>query len=181
MDDILKRLRDDHVRTAGLLRLIEQEIAAFQRGARPNYELVENIVDYVLTYPDLVHHPLEDLVLKRLLKKKPDIELTVGDLTMEHRRLSALTGRFHAALANILTDATLPRDWFVGVAREYVDYTRRHMQMEEVVFFPAAEGALDAADWKAVARAMPKTIDPLALETPGQAFSALKQALAATV
>ncbi|MDA0998828.1 MAG: hemerythrin domain-containing protein [Proteobacteria bacterium] len=177
MSDIIAGLREDHVRTAGLLRLIEDEVEIFLEGNRPDYELVGAIVEYALTYPDLVHHPTENLVLKRLRAKLPEIELSIGDLVMEHHRLAALTRRFHAALVNILSDASLPREWFAGIAKEYIDFTRRHMQMEEVVFFPAAEKNLDAADWKAVRRSMPKTIDPLSLDSPGQGLAAVRERL----
>ena len=60
-----------------------------------------------------------------------------------------------------MQDAELPRDWFVEVASEYLDFQRRHMQMEEVLFFPAALRALSEDDWRELATDAPSADDPL--------------------
>ena len=60
-----------------------------------------------------------------------------------------------------MQDAELPRDWFVDVAGDYLSFQRRHMQMEEVVFFPPALRALTDADWRDIRDAVTTPDDPL--------------------
>lgn len=154
MPKILDDLHDDHMNMARLYDLLGRELMTFKNGELPDYELVQKILDYCLAYPDQVHHPKEDLVFARLRVRRPQAAETVGDLADEHRKLSALTRRFATALANVLEDEQLPRDWFVDVANDFLAFSRRHMQMEEVLLFPAARKHLGLADWAELERAM---------------------------
>jgi hemerythrin-like domain-containing protein len=157
----MQRLRDDHKKLARLMDLIAREVRIFDAGDLPDYELVGLILDYTQNYPDLYHHPVEDVVLAKLRERDPEAASSVGALDDEHNKLGELTRRFAAALHNVTQDAELPRDWFVEIASEYLTFQRRHMQMEEVVFFPAALRALTAADWQDVQARITLPDDPL--------------------
>lgn len=161
MAEVIQKLREDHKKLTQLLDLIAREVRKFDAGELPDYDLVRLILDYILNYPDLYHHPLEDQVLRRLRRRDPAATASVGDLDAEHEKLGGLTRRFAAALDNVLHDETLPRDWFVDLASDYLNFQRRHMQMEEVLFFPAALRALEDADWTEIAAADEKHDDPL--------------------
>lgn len=161
MSDVIWKLRDDHKKLARLMDLIAREVRIFDSGEAPDYELVSNILDYTQNYPDLYHHPIEDLVLAKLRQRDPDAVASIGALDQEHEKLGALTRRFAAALHNVMQDAELPRDWFVEVASDYLTFQRRHMQMEEVVFFPPALRALTDQDWQDIRDAITLPDDPL--------------------
>ncbi|PIW27416.1 MAG: hemerythrin [Rhodospirillales bacterium CG15_BIG_FIL_POST_REV_8_21_14_020_66_15] len=161
MSDVMWKLRDDHKKLARLMDLIAREVRVFDAGETPDYELVANILDYTQNYPDLYHHPVEDHVLAKLRLRDPEAAANVGDLVQEHEKLGALTRRFAAALHNVVQDETLPRDWFVDIAGDYLTFQRRHMQMEEVVFFPAALRALTEDDWRVIQNTITMPDDPL--------------------
>lgn len=161
MSETIDKLRADHRNLARLMEIIAREVRVFEAGDLPDYDLVASILDYTRNYPDRYHHPLEDRVLAKLRQRDPDTATTVGDLDREHEKLEVLTHRFAAALDNVMQDAELPRDWFVEVASEYLDFQRRHMQMEEVLFFPAALRTLTDDDWQDLAKAAPAADDPL--------------------
>lgn len=162
MRNVIEQLSCEHRTIAALLDLMEGEIAVFETGERPDYELVQDILRYLLTYPDLVHHPKEDAVLQQLEKVAPEAAAEVGDLAAKHHRLSRMLRMFNAALSNVLADEHLPRAWFAELARDFVDAQREHIRMEETVFFPAARRHLDDIDWAAVAMAVAESTDPLA-------------------
>lgn len=147
MPKILDELREDHKNMARLFDLLGRELKTFTTGARPDYELAKKIVDYCLSYPDQCHHPKEDLVYGRLCQRDPAAAQAIGDLEAEHEKLSAFTRRFATALGNVLEDEQLPREWFMDLANDFLGFSRRHMQMEEVLFFPAARKHLTDADW----------------------------------
>jgi len=139
MPEVLDKLLNDHRNIETLIQVIEKEIQIFESGKHPDYELVRSVLHYLLTYPDLHHHPLEDALVRELAKKTVENEVPgAADLEREHRRLSSTIQRFQAALNNILSDEMLPRDWFCTIAREFANFQRKHLQMEEVVIFPAA-------------------------------------------
>lgn len=161
MSNVIWKLRQEHRRLTRLMDLIAREVRAFEQGHSPDYYLVESILEYILNYPELCHHPKEDLVLAKLRVRDPEAAANVGDLEHEHEKLAALTRRFAAAVRNVLQDEQLPREWFVGVASDYLTFQRQHLQMEEVVFFPPALRALTPEDWEEIEDDLATPYDPL--------------------
>lgn len=161
MPKILDQLREDHKNLSRLWDLLGRELKTFKEGGSPDYELVEIILDYCLNYPDLCHHPKEDLVFEKLCARDPAAGGVVGNLREEHEKLATLTWRFATAVGNVLEDEQLPRDWFMDVANDFLNSSRNHMQMEEVLFFPAARKTLTAKDWAELDAAVEDVTDPL--------------------
>ena len=161
MPAILASLRLDHVNLTKLLDALERQIALFDLGEQPDYDIIGGIVDYCLTYPDLYHHPMEDLVLGKLRARAPDAAAEVGPLDRDHEELTDLTRRFAAAVHNILQGAEVSRDAIDSLARTFLKAYRGHMQKEDEVFFVAAEKHLNEQDWSEIARRLTERRDPL--------------------
>ena len=161
MSQVLEQLRLDHGRMRQLLRIIEEQLALYRSGRAPDFELLGQIIEYTLNFPDLIHHPTEDLVFKRLLQRDPASADQILDLLADHARLGALTRRFAAALHNVAHDVEMPRDLFEGIAQEYLDETHRHMVLEETGFFPRALLRLKSEDWAEIDTAIASPEDPL--------------------
>src|SRR5262245_35765710 len=62
---IIDQLSRDHRNLRLLLDIVEEKMNAYQEGQVPDFDLLQEIAEYVLHYPDLIHHPLEDLVTAR--------------------------------------------------------------------------------------------------------------------
>ena len=161
MSQVLEQLRLDHGRMRQLLRIIEEQLALYRSGVAPDFDILGQIIEYTLNFPDLVHHPKEDLVYNRLLQRDPASAEGILDLFTDHARLGVLTRRFAAALRNVTRDVELPRDLFEGVAREYLEEMRRHMAIEETEFFPRALLRLESEDWAEIDAAITSPEDPL--------------------
>lgn len=148
MAELMHALRREHLDMAVLLDLMDRQIAQFQRGAAPDFDLVRGIIGYFLTYPDLYHHPKEDLIAERLRQRSPEQSATLDALMNGHQDLAYLTRRFAtAAVEQMVRPGGEPREWFSGLARDFVDSNRRHMAIEEEHFFPLALQVLDDEDW----------------------------------
>lgn len=169
MPETIRLLRQEHANMAKLLDALERQIAVFDRGELPDYDIVEGVIDYCLAYPDLFHHPKEDLVYRRMQAREPAAAEAVGDLLSEHERLAALTRRLTEAVQNVLLEATVSRDAVDKVAREFLDAYRKHISMEEAAFFPAAIAALSEADWRELDAQAANLDDPLFGEAPADA------------
>ena len=179
MPTILATLHQDHANMAKLLDALERQIGLFNRTEQLDYDIVGGIVDYCLTYPDLYHHPMEDLVLEKLRRRAPEAAAGIGRLDAEHQQLAALTRRFAAAIHNILQEAEMPRDAIDGLAREFLETYRTHMRRENEVFFKAAADNLTEADWAEIAARM-KPVDDTLFGSPSQArFARLRDDLLA--
>ena len=52
MTYIIEVLRQEHCNIESLLRVLERELSVFDRGERPDYEVVRAVIDYFKDYPD---------------------------------------------------------------------------------------------------------------------------------
>lgn len=178
MVSIMKDLRAEHADIAKILDLVEQEIGALKAGGRPDYDLLEDIIDYCLNYPDQVHHPKEDLVYRKLQIRNPKGAADVGDLQDLHDKLDALTRRFAQAVDSVLLEAEMPRERIEAIADEFVAAYREHLRMEETRFFPLAEESLGPEDWAEISMALSETADPLFGPVVANRYRDLKSELA---
>ncbi len=68
---IIELLSREHRNIERLLGVLERELELFERGERPDYEVVRAIISYFEVYPEVYHHPQEDLVFARLKTRDP--------------------------------------------------------------------------------------------------------------
>ena len=156
---IIDQLVRDHRNMRLLLDIIEEEMNAHADARVPEFDLLRMIAEYTLEYPDLVHHPREDLVFERLVMRDPASKTIVGHLVEAHKELGQLTRRFAAALSDVARDVVLPRKWLESLAREYLLANRMHMQTEEEHLFPRAQAVLTEEDWAEIKKSIATTED----------------------
>ena len=161
MSAIIDLLLQEHRNLARLLKALEHQLAVFDRGETPDYEVLDGVLDYCRTYSDRYHHPKEDLVFERLRQRDPAAVEAFGDLAAEHVALAELTGRLAAAVSDVLAEAEIPRAGFDSLARNFLEHYWAHMRKEEEVFFPAALKALTEEDWKELDGRVTSPEDPL--------------------
>ena len=52
MTRMIELLRDEHRDIEQLLKVLEDEVKVFDRRERPDYEVIQAIIDYFQDYPD---------------------------------------------------------------------------------------------------------------------------------
>lgn len=161
MNATLDLLLAEHRLIARLLSVLERELEIFQTGERPDYELIATIIEYFGSYPDRYHHPKEEIILAKLVRRDQAAAEIFSDLTRGHEELAALTRRFADGLTRIINEDEVPRGLFDRLARDFIDYQRLHMGREEADFFPAAAQTLTAEDWAAIEERQEARPDPL--------------------
>lgn len=171
-------IRDEHRTMARLLDLLETQIDLFEQTHRPDFELIQEIIDYFRTFPDLYHHPKEDLIYRVLKQRDPEVVAGFGDLEAQHEQVSERLHKFTRAVVKVMLDAEMPRHVFVELARDFVSGERKHMAGEEAVFIPAALAVLTDDDWKDVDHKSSRFKDPLGRGAVGNRFTILTEQLA---
>ncbi|MCZ7564639.1 MAG: hemerythrin domain-containing protein [Burkholderiales bacterium] len=152
----------EHQNFARLLDLLERELAVFHSGERPDYELLLDIVTYLRHFPDLAHHPREDVVFARLVDRDPALAPLVARLHQEHRVIAAAGERLRELLEGVLAEGSfVGRAALEAACATFLVYYRQHMQSEERDILPRAARLLDAEDWRAVVAAHAAAPDPL--------------------
>jgi hemerythrin-like domain-containing protein len=181
MPAILDHLQIDHRNMRQLLRILEEEIEAYNSRGSGDFDLMKQILEYTLHYPNLIHHPREEMLFRRLVERDPASKGLVGDLTKDHEELARLTHRFAAALHNVAHDVELPRALFIKVADEYITRSREHMDSEEHDFFPRLVAVFRDEDWEDFNGPATRGHDPLFGTSIETHYKALHQRILNTV
>jgi hemerythrin-like domain-containing protein len=170
MVQVIDQLCRDHRNLRLLLDIVEEEMDAYREGCVPDFELLSMIAEYALHYPDLIHHPRENVIFERLLVRDPGAKEIIGALVQEHGRLAGLTRKFVGAISNAARDVEMPREWLDAVAKEYLLANRLHMEHEEEHFLPRAMNRLTAGDWAEIDQRLAHADDPVFGEKVEEAY-----------
>ncbi len=157
----LDGLAQEHKVFANLLDTMSEQIAQFQNGKQPDYDLLRDIFDYMTNYPDRLHHPHEDVIFGRIVQLVPASHAHVETLMQQHKSIAASGARFLGRLQSALDGAILPRKAVEQPALEYISLYREHMRIEEQEIFPLCRERLRREDWDAVATAFKMQDNPL--------------------
>ena len=87
---IQSRLSEDQRNVARLLRLMSRELDKVEKAEPANLELLQDIMQYMTTYPDQTHHPLEDAMYQQLRTRHPPAGTVAKRMFEEHLQLSDL-------------------------------------------------------------------------------------------
>jgi hemerythrin-like domain-containing protein len=158
---IIESLREEHRNIEEVLLVLEHELNIFSRGDRPDYEIINAVISYLLDYPDCCHHPKEDMIFEKLKARDPLAAESVGDLEAEHRNEGKRLRQVSEMIRGILTHEEAPGQTFDNVMRDFVEQERRHMKMEERVLFSSAVAALRLEDWAVIEAKWSETEDSL--------------------
>ncbi|MDO6459754.1 hemerythrin domain-containing protein [Granulosicoccaceae sp. 1_MG-2023] len=162
MSRLMKELQRDHKRIDRVLSLLEAQLDELAGDGDPDLALMQDALDYVEHYPDLVHHPREDVVYMAFRRRSLDANEIIDALLKEHASMPAMTREFRELVDEAVNDAlVIPRETLVNKGRRYTKAQRSHLNTEEGLLFPLLKATLDADDWEALEALMPAPRDPM--------------------
>ncbi|HUL10570.1 MAG TPA: hemerythrin domain-containing protein [Methylococcaceae bacterium] len=161
MHPLISELHQDHINLSRLLDLLERESMLFRRGEDPDYFLMLDMVEYVESYPDLIHHPREDAIFRVYLERHHEGEDVIQQLTDEHKALVAHSHRLRDMLEEVLQGSVLSREIIETQLFTYIEMQRSHLNAEEAQVFELMDEALEPEDWARIKQMIPATDDPL--------------------
>lgn len=178
MSEVIKVLRAEHSNIAQLLTMLERQCVRLAAGQPLNRDIMEAAADYFQSYPDLYHHPKEDLIFQRLKQRDPAAARAFGDLQGEHEEIATRTREFAQSVQAGASDPN-GRELLGHWLQSFIAYQREHMAKEERLFFPAALRALTDIDWQHIRARITDQEDPLLGEAIGARYDALRHELLA--
>ncbi len=177
MNKIILQLMEDHHRFSELLYLLSQEITVLNSDEDFDFQFALGILDYIKYQPDLLHHPLEELIFDRIWhhsERRPVIEKLQDD----HSKLAGQTKECRIIFIRWKQEGELwDRTRANELVEDYIDVHRRHMAMEEREIFPFAVDTLTEADWEEIneyAIAAAPSADPLFGPTVMERYSNIR-------
>jgi hemerythrin-like domain-containing protein len=178
MSDPIPLWHTEHVNFANLLDLLEVQLDRFSRGKAPDYELMLDIMFYMTHYPDVLHHPKEDLAFARLAQRDASARPIVDGLAKQHARLKHDGDALVIALDDIVNGSITSREHVEAPGRAYIEAFRSHMDKEEAEILPLAAKPLYREDWVAIEAAIRQLDDPVFGKTRDERYAALRRQIA---
>jgi hemerythrin-like domain-containing protein len=175
MVEIIEILRQEHQNIEKLLRVMEQELRVFDRGERPDYEVLRAIIEFFKKYPASCHHPKEDLIYEKFKARDPDWAASIADLEAEHREGAVRLHRVAQAIKNVLDDQEVLREDVDRIVHDFIDNERKHIALEDEVVFPAIVDTLQPADWADIALTLADRYGPPSTADFEEQFSTLRR------
>ncbi len=175
MNEPLARWHEEHANFARLLDLLDAQLDSFHAGDSPDYPLMLDVMYYMTHYPDLFHHPVEDLAFERIAARDPSVSTTLQRLQEQHEELRAEGESLVAMLDDVVNGAIRSRETVERLARSYITCFREHMQVEDTAVFPTASKVLSAKDWAEITAPFTGGDDPLFGPAIAQRYAALAE------
>jgi hemerythrin-like domain-containing protein len=171
---VIVTLSDEHRYMNLLVETLDEILERTDTPGVGDYFLMQDIVRYMHEYSDTVHHPTEDLMFDKLVRRNPASKKNVARLRREHEMLEKNTSKLMKQLEDAAKRRT-PEDAAAvhAAARTYIKRLRQHMQFEEHELFPDATRCLAHKDWHSIEARLQAADDPLFGETVKNEYRAL--------
>lgn len=160
-ETVQSQLNEDHRNIAWLLKLMKRETELVEKAEPANLELLHDIMRYMTTYPDDVHHRLEDLMFRSLMERQPATRDALARMYDEHEELAHKGQSLLTMLRQVVDGALVERQALVTESRGYTDLLYRHMVYENETVYPLADQSLQDDDWSDVAQRFEAQKDPV--------------------
>lgn len=161
MPKIINVLLEEHQNIEKLLLVLEHELEIFDRCGRPDYEILQTIIQYFQDYPESCHHPKEEKIFEKLKARDPAAAKRFGDVEADHGVEAKRLRSFARAVDSILADQEFLRESFHLAVHDFIEHQRQHLEKEERLLFPAAVKALRSEDWAEIDARLDDRKDPL--------------------
>lgn len=170
-------IQEDHRHFDALLVCFEKVAADIERDPKPNFALMDAMIDYIESFLDRFHHPKEDEYLFRLLRQRsPQTEDVLNTLRDQHFAGRKKLETLKDGLARLRRDRTTVQD-FRALLADYIAFERDHVGLEERMILPLARKHLTTDDWRETNAAFGANADPLFSEARQQRFEVLFSAI----
>jgi hemerythrin-like domain-containing protein len=177
---VLSFLQEEHRYMVDLLDVLEQAIERSDLRSESAHYLAQDVLNYMSSYPDAVHHPTEDVLFRHLGDALPAVRPLVRKQLREHELIEAESYRLLGQLDEAVKSADRDvREAFRQKVHVYGKRVRAHMRREEEELFPSAATVLGAAEWSEIESLLEAAEDPLHGQRVGDRFRLLYEFLAA--
>ena len=158
--DTVARWHVEHGNIERLLDFLGAEHSHFSSGARPDYDLMLNVVGYLNYFPDRYHCSREDVAFGFLALNDPEMVAKTDRLLQDHREIANLAERLYSLLLRLANGDGAHRVQIEAALATYLVRHRQHITVEEEEVLPRAAELLTPEQWQSVADAAPPCPEP---------------------
>ena len=157
---VIATLQHEHRYFESILDVLDEQAAKLASGECDFY-LLQDVLHYMVSYPDVYHHPREDLIFERLLRADVTSQNAVQSLIDGHKEIYKHTNRLLKMIDRIVDGGSPNTDTLQTSLNRYASEHRKHIKTEDTIVFPAAVEMFTPHDWAAINSAARHNQDPL--------------------
>ena len=173
MKNVIDQLHADHINIAKVIDLLKKQYEEMSGDGSPDFNLMLDILDYIHSYPDYIHHPKENVVFKVYLEHHDDLQKTIDHLLKEHQEMGEKTRDLYDDIDGILNDSMVDKLELENKIADFIKQQMQHMDTEEGKVFPTLRETLTEDEFERIENELPSKEDPLFGEVVQKRFEAL--------
>ncbi len=177
MSTIMSQLHLDHLNLSRLLEVLKDKLVSLKAGERPDYQLILDVVTYIVDYADAHHHPLEDQIYDYTIHQYPSSKQMLSEVEGEHKQIRDDTREFQQLIESILMDSVVSMDIFNQRLEDFIRQQYDHLNNEEGNVFPLLEKLLQDKDWLNLQVRLQTREDPLFGDNVAEEYKRLYKSL----
>lgn len=159
---VVNALNNGHQTMKQVLTLLKLQFDMLCPDApEESFKFLHNAINYMHSYPGLIHHPVEDLIFERLTCHAPHMRSLCGKLSNEHTAFKVRELVMMEYLSGALVRGDEKQIQVKELGAEYCRDHAAHINSEEAEAFPKAIEFLRAEDWITIHRKCNFELDPL--------------------
>lgn len=179
MHTLQRQLNSDHHHLQRLLNCLSEEIDCFDYDSERSADLtiILSALEYINAYPDTWHHPLEDAIFNRLLKKDitPEEAHLLHQLKKEHKHIIQETGEITQSFKMASKDCIVKINELLNDVRGFIATQQAHMKNENEHVYPLIDQKITAQEWEEIEKETTPSDDPLFNQQGRSEFEQLYQ------
>ncbi len=158
---IMDKLHEDHKNYVKLLKLMDSLLTGLKQGSDKGYRELYLIMNYMTRYPDIFHHPYEDIIFAELeTLEGVDID-EIERLKAEHSKIYHESRALLDELDAVVNGHIVEKERIQELAQQYTDSLREHMNTEESKIFPMINDRMTEASWDNISDSLKHVNDPI--------------------
>lgn len=180
MTQAISIIRQEHRSLAAVLHALRFLADEWRAGrGKPDFPLVDAILDYIDVFPERMHHPKEnDFLFVAIMRRSNEAAEHIETLKIEHESGGRMIRDLRYELLRFRDGAADGAKRFADLVDEYCEFNWRHMRLEEEVILPLAERVVTAEDWAKIDAAFLANDDPMFGVEPRKHFEQLLSRIA---
>lgn len=108
-------------------------------GEDPDFELLRDVMLYMTTYADTIHHPKEDVVYREMRAAGSKLANGLEGVEADHREIANFGKALRDDIEAVVSGAAVTRERILRDMIDYVHRQRKHMAWEEGDLFLRAD------------------------------------------
>lgn len=139
-----------HAKIERMVDTFGRQLAKFEGGGSPDYELMERAVSLCVECLDPHRRVAERLLPAARSDQNIVPKISIAAIDEEYEHVVEEAHQVAMAIGAVYREVELRRETFSRIGHEFIDACRRQMRVEEQTYLPAVVKNLRTTDWTAI-------------------------------